>query len=167
MDVVSNLEEIQRNIDIACVKSHRKSDEITVIGVTKYVTIERTKEAIDAGIHHLGENRTDEFLKKYQELEEHDVEWHFIGTLQSSKVKEVVNDVKAIHSLDRISLAKEIDKRADKEVNCFIQVNVSGEESKHGLDPENVIAFVEKIKPYKKVRIVGLMTMAPDVEDEK
>src|SRR5699024_2814243 len=161
MDVVSNLEIIRDNIKEACEKSNRNPEEITVIGVTKYVTIERTKEAIEAGIHHLGENRTDEFLKKYQELKNEKAKWHFIGTLQSRKTREIVNEVEAIHSLDRKSLAKEINKRANSEVNCFVQVNVSGEETKHVLD------FVEQIAQYEKVRVVGLMTMAPHVDDEE
>lgn len=167
MDVVSNLEMIQSQIQKACERSHRHPKEITVIGVTKYVTIERTKEAIEAGIVHFGENRTDQFLEKYQNLEDHDVNWHFIGTLQSRKVRDVVNKVEAIHSLDRISLAKEINKRAHKEIDCFVQVNVSGEESKHGLHPDEVFGFIEDIAQYDKVRVAGLMTMAPHTEDER
>src|SRR5699024_2711364 len=167
MDVVSNLEVNRNNIKEACEKSNRNPEEITVIGVTKYVTIERTKEAIEAGIHHLGENRTDEFLKKYQELKNENAKWHFIGTLQSRKTREIVNEVEAIHSLDRKSLAKEINKRANSEVNCFVQVNVSGEKTKHGLHPEQVLDFIEQIAQYEKVRVVGLMTMAPHVDDEE
>lgn len=166
MDVVTNLKEINQKIDTACKKSNRHLEDITIIGVTKYVTIERTREAIQAGITHLGENRDDEFLRKYEQLNNDVINWHFIGSLQSRKVRDVVNNVTAIHSLDRISLAKEINKRATGIVDCFVQVNVSGEEAKHGLNPENVLSFVEEIGKYEKVRVVGLMTMAPHTEDE-
>lgn len=166
MDVVSNLKAIQTNIEKACEKNNREKDEITVIGVTKYVTIERTQEAIQAGITHLGENRTDEFLRKYESLNDENVKWHFIGSLQSRKVKDIIHEVEAIHSLDRMSLAKEIEKRAQKETDCFVQVNVSGEESKHGIHPDDVLKFVKEVSQFSKVRIVGLMTMAPHIDNE-
>src|SRR5699024_8576343 len=116
-------------------KVNREIDEITVIGVTKYVTIERTKELIATGITNVGENRVEELLHKYGEIEEN-ANWHFIGTLQSRKVKDVIGKVSTIHSLDRLSVAKQINNRSDVPVDCFIQVNISGEESKHGLTKE-------------------------------
>ena len=90
---------------------------------------------------------------------------HFIGSLQSRKVKEVINEIDYLHALDRLSLAKEINKRADHEIACFIQVNVSGEESKHGIALNEVNHFIEQIQQYDKIKIVGLMTMAPYTED--
>lgn len=167
MSVVSNLEKVRNNIEKACDRSNRNPEDITIIAVTKYVTIERTQEAIEAGINHLGENRTDEFEKKQTHINNDDVNWHFIGTLQSRKVREVVDKVTAIHSLDRKSLAKEINKRATKPVECFIQVNVSGEDTKHGLHPEEVLKFIQEIDQYENVHVIGLMTMAPHVEDEQ
>ncbi|WP_068672700.1 YggS family pyridoxal phosphate-dependent enzyme [Oceanobacillus sp. Castelsardo] len=164
MDVASNLIEIQENMKLACEKSNRKIDEITVIGVTKYVTIERAEETIDAGIKNLGENRNEGFLEKHKEIGQNAI-WHFIGTLQTRKVKDIIQKIDYLHSLDRLSLAKEINKRSEKPVNCFVQVNVSGEESKHGLAPENVFDFIKEIEKYEKIRIVGLMTMAPHIED--
>ncbi|MFC2950186.1 YggS family pyridoxal phosphate-dependent enzyme [Virgibacillus sediminis] len=166
MDVAANLENINSKIKQACEKSNREPEEITVIGVTKYVTIERTEEAIEAGVKNLAENRMEGFLEKYSHFK-NDATWHFIGTLQSRKVKEVINQVDYLHSLDRKSLAKEINKRADEPVDCFVQVNVSGEESKHGLAPQDVLPFLHSIEQYEKVRVVGLMTMAPHIEDEE
>ena len=90
---------------------------------------------------------------------------HFIGSLQSRNVKEVINEIDYLHALDRLSLAKEINKRADHEIACFIQVNVSGEESKHGIALNEVNHFIEQIQQYDKIKIVGLMTMAPYTED--
>lgn len=166
MDVVSNLKEIQENIKLACEKSNRKIDEITVIGVTKYVTIERAEETIDAGIKNLGENRNEGFIEKHEVIGKK-ATWHFIGTLQTRKVKDIIEKIDYLHSLDRLSLAKEVNKRSDKPVNCFVQVNVSGEESKHGLAPENVLDFIEEIKNYENIYVVGLMTMAPHIKDRE
>lgn len=166
IDVQTNLKEIQQDIREACEKSGRNPDDITLIAVTKYVTIERTKEAIAAGVENLGENRPEGLLDKKDAISE-DVNWHFIGTLQSRKVKEIINDVDYIHSLDRQSLAKEINKRADRVVDCFVQVNVSGEDSKHGLAPSETADFIESLKAYPNIRVVGLMTMAPYIDDEE
>ncbi|HEY4600385.1 MAG TPA: YggS family pyridoxal phosphate-dependent enzyme [Cerasibacillus sp.] len=165
MRIRENLQAIQDHIQEACKKSGRQTNEITIIAVTKYVTIERAKEAIESGIIHLAENRTDGFLEKYEEIKD-DAKWHFIGTLQSRKTRDVVNKVVAIHSLDRKSLAKEIEKRAEKRVDCFVQVNVSEEESKHGLAVKDVIPFIKHLENYEKIRVVGLMTMAPHTDDE-
>jgi pyridoxal phosphate enzyme (YggS family) len=92
--------------------------------------------------------------------------WHFIGTLQSKKVKKIIDKVDYIHSLDRESLAEEIHKRTEKPVKCFIQVNVSGEDSKHGLPKEEALVFVRKLENYPSIQVVGLMTMAPYTDDE-
>lgn len=165
MTVKDHLAEIEDKLRQACEKSNRKRDEITVIGVTKYVTIERTKELLEAGIHQLGENRAEELEHKYSEINDN-ASWHFIGTLQSRKVKDVIEKVSAIHSLDRFSVAKQINKRVEKPMDCFIQVNVSGEEAKHGLKIDEVLPFIESLSGYENVHIKGLMTMAPHVEDE-
>lgn len=164
MEVATNLEQITNTIKESCRKHGRNFDEITLIAVTKYVTIERAQEAINAGIANLGENRNEGFLEKYQEIG-NKVNWHFIGTLQSRKVKDIINKVDYLHSLDRMSLVKEVNKRADKPVDCFVQVNVSGEDSKHGLAPDEVLSFIEKVKDYPNIHIVGLMTMAPHIDN--
>lgn len=161
-----NVEKINANIVQACKRSNRNPEEITIIGVTKYVTIERTKETLAAGVTNIGENRTEGFLEKYRHIEKQ-ANWHFIGTLQSRKTRDVVNKVTAIHSLDRLSLAKEIQKRAEKTVDCFIQVNISGETSKHGIQPDQVHSFLHKLETFNKIRVIGLMTMAPYTNDEQ
>jgi len=166
MSVKDNLAKIEAKVKQVCERANRSYEDITIIAVTKYVTIERTEEAIAAGINHLGENRTDEMLRKYEHIQ-NKANWHFIGTLQSRKVKEVVNEVAAIHSLDRLSVAKQINSRSNDVKDCFIQVNVSGEESKHGLAPEEVLSFIKELEPFEKVRVVGLMTMAPHIKDRE
>ncbi|MFE7152796.1 YggS family pyridoxal phosphate enzyme, partial [Heyndrickxia sporothermodurans] len=141
MKVSENLSIIKENIDIACKKSGRNPDEVTIIAVTKYVTTERAEEAVETGIVNLGENRDTGLIEKWDALKERAI-WHFIGTLQTRKVKNIIDKVAYIHSLDRLSLAEEINKRAEKQISCFIQVNVSGEDSKHGINPEDVISFI-------------------------
>ncbi|MFI3545314.1 YggS family pyridoxal phosphate-dependent enzyme [Mammaliicoccus sciuri] len=136
-----------------------------VIVVTKYVTIDRAKEAYEAGLKNFGENRIEGFLEKKKHLPD-DAIMHFIGSLQTRKVKDIINEIDYLHALDRLKLAKEIEKRAEHVVKCFVQVNVSGEESKHGMSPDDVIPFIHELKDFKHIEIVGLMTMAPLIEDK-
>jgi len=166
LTVQENLSVIREEISTACKRVGRDPEEITLIAVTKYASVEKTRELLDAGIYHFGENRDHEFLRKHAIFGDRPT-WHFIGTLQSRKVKHVIPYIDYLHSLDRLSLAREIEKRATRPVNCFVQVNVSGEESKHGLAPENVLSFLESLYDYKKIRIVGLMTIAPYTRDER
>jgi len=163
--VRDNLTIIQQNIEQACKRAGRNPNEVKIIAVTKYVTIQRAQEALDAGIIHLGENRDEGLLEKWNALHEQPV-WHFIGTLQSRKVKNIIDKVSYIHSLDRISLAVEINKRATRKIPCFVQVNVSKEESKHGISADSVINFIQELKSFENIQVVGLMTMAPLSEDE-
>ncbi|MBN6887079.1 PLP dependent protein [Cytobacillus horneckiae] len=165
MEVQENLKGINKAIIQACNRANRDPKDIKIIAVTKYVSVERAAEALEAGIVNLGENR-DEGLNAKWEVLKNKPTWHFIGSLQSRKVKNMIDKVDCIHSLDRISLAKEIDKRADKNIDCLVQVNVSGEESKQGLEPEAVIDFVQAMKAFPNIRVIGLMTMAPYTQDE-
>lgn len=164
--VVEKLELIKQKMDEACLHVNRNPEEVRLIAVTKYVSIERAQEAISAGIHDLGENRDEELLKKWEVLKDEPV-WHFIGTLQSRKVKNIIDKVEYIHSMDRISLAEEINKRADRMIKCLVQVNVSGEESKHGISLEEASGFIESLEKFKNISVAGLMTMAPHIDDEQ
>ena len=137
-----------------------------LIAVTKYVSTERATEALEAGIINLGENRDDGLLAKWEVLRDKP-DWHFIGTLQTRKVKNIIDKVEYIHSLDRLSLAEEINKRADNKIKCLVQVNVSQEESKHGLSAEEAIDFIESLRPFENISVEGLMTMAPFTDDEQ
>ncbi|WP_335870535.1 YggS family pyridoxal phosphate-dependent enzyme [Bacillus sp. 2205SS5-2] len=165
MSVSKNLVRIEKNIKKACLNSGRHVEDVKIIAVTKYASIQRTQEAVDAGLHHFGENREEGLLEKYEGINQ-DVHWHFIGSLQTRKVKNIIEKVRYIHSLDRMSLAKEIHKRSKKPISCFVQVNVSGEESKHGLAPENVVDFIKELQPYSNIIVEGLMTMAPHISNE-
>ncbi|QNK54514.1 YggS family pyridoxal phosphate-dependent enzyme [Paenibacillus sp. PAMC21692] len=169
MTIQDRIQQVERKIEEACLRAGRKRDEIGVVAVTKYVSLERTKEAYESGLRHLGENRWQDAEAKWRTLnEESPVEdspiWHFIGSLQSRKAKDVVGKFHYIHSLDRLSLAEAIHKQAEKLnviVSCFIQVNVSGEESKHGIEPAELQDFLGALKEYPTIKPIGLMTMAP------
>lgn len=160
------IQHIEREIQAACERSGRNREDITVIAVTKQVSTERTKEVIDLGILHVGENRPEGLLAKRQDIQSSAVCWHYIGNVQSRKVKEVIHDIHCLHSLDRISLAKEIQKRASAPIDCFVQVNVSGEQSKSGVSPDELLAFLQQLATFDKIRVIGLMTMAPFTEDQ-
>ena len=164
MNVKNNLEKINNDIKNICQKSGRNFEDITLIAVTKYVGDERVKEAQEAGVHDFAENRAVNYIERKEKFLE--ATWHLIGSLQTRKVRDVINKVDYFHALDRESLAVEIEKRAEHVINCFVQVNTSGEESKHGLTPEAVLEFVKGLEKYPKIRVVGLMTMAPFLEDE-
>jgi pyridoxal phosphate enzyme (YggS family) len=165
MKVAVKLETIRQQIHDACKRANRNPEEVRLIAVTKYVSTERAIEALEAGITDLGENRDDGLQTKWEVLGDKPV-WHFIGSLQTRKVKNIIDIADYIHSLDRFSLAEEINKRASKQIKCFIQVNVSGEESKHGMAQGEVIPFVKQLGSFEHIQIAGLMTMAPLTDDE-
>lgn len=163
--IIDNLKDIQLNINAACEKVGRDPKEVQIIAVTKQVPTERAEEALATGLTHLGENRPEPLLEKQQHITSGAI-WHYIGSLQTRKVRKVIDHVDYIHSLDRLSLAEELQKRATHTVKCFVQVNVSEEDSKHGLTIEEVQPFIESLTQYPHISIVGLMTMAPNTEDE-
>ncbi|NEU29450.1 YggS family pyridoxal phosphate-dependent enzyme [bacterium LRH843] len=168
MSIKENLANIKQEIKLICEKNGRDVDAVHIVAVTKYVSLETTKKALDTGLVHIGENRAEGLSEKWEVLHDRGT-WHFIGSLQTRKVKEVIDKVDYLHSLDRLSLAKEVDKRleAGRIMKCFVQVNVSGEESKAGLAPHEVIPFVKELSEYKGIEVVGLMTMAPFYDDPK
>ncbi|TPE37467.1 MULTISPECIES: YggS family pyridoxal phosphate-dependent enzyme [Streptococcus] len=160
MNLIENKERIFSQVAQAMETANR-TDQVNVIAVTKYVGIDQAKALVDTGVRHIGENRVDKFLEKYQALKDEELIWHLIGSLQRRKVKEVINFVDYFHALDSMKLAQEIQKRASHPIKCFIQVNISGEESKHGFAPEELDAVLPELEGLDNLRIVGLMTMAP------
>lgn len=169
MSIKDNIASIKQNIKEIEEKCHRE-DKVNLMAVTKTVYVDKVLEAIDAGITDIGENKPQELSRKYEIIGDK-VRYHLIGTLQTNKVKYIIDKAYMIHSLDRISLCEEIQKRAekiDKVIKCLVQVNISKEESKHGLEEEQVVDFIKQVsKDYKNIHIQGLMTMAPFVDDEK
>ena len=160
MNLIENADLVRQQVETARNKANRQ-DQVNVIAVTKYVDIATTETLVKTGIQHIGENRVDKFLEKYQALKEYDLTWHLIGSLQRRKVKDVINFVDYLHALDSVKLAQEIQKRAEHPIKCFLQVNISGEESKHGFAPDELDDVLAEIAQLDKIEIVGLMTMAP------
>ena len=160
MNLVENADLVRQQVETARNKANRQ-DQVNVIAVTKYVDVATTEALVKTGIQHIGENRVDKFLEKYQALNGYDLTWHLIGSLQRRKVKDVINLVDYFHALDSVKLAQEIQKRAEHPIKCFLQVNISGEESKHGFAPDELDDVLAEIAQLDKIEIVGLMPMAP------
>lgn len=161
MDFQKNKENVFASVAQAAEKAGRPIESVNVIAVTKYVDSSIASKLIKTGITHIGENRVDLFLDKYNALANPELTWHLIGTLQRRKVKDVINFVDYFHALDSVKLAREIDKRATRKIKCFLQVNISGEESKHGFDLSEIDDVLPEIANCKNIELVGLMTMAP------
>ena len=143
-------------------------DKAELVVVSKTRSLEQIIEAYDQGHKKFGENRVQEIVEKYNNLPK-DIEWHMIGHLQKNKVKHISKFISLIHSLDRLSLAKEIDKNARKDnrsINCLIQIKISKDETKYGLNPKELDSFYRELKEFKNLNIVGLMAMATFTKDQ-
>jgi len=163
-----NIEEIQERIEKACLRSGRKPSEVKLLGATKGVDINTIRLANELGIKIFGENRVQEFLPKYNELPH--LEWHFIGRLQTNKIKYIYDKVLLIHSIEKVEQIQELEKRCSKvakKIDVLIEINVGGEESKGGVLPNNVEELIEKICECKHVNLKGFMTIPPIEEDER
>ena len=161
------LEQVNQNIQEACEKVKRNRDEVTLIAVSKTKPIEVLQEAYDLGVRVFGENKVQELVDKYEALPK-DIEWHLIGHLQTNKVKYIIDKVAMIHSVDSLKLAETIEKEAAKKdciANILVEVNVAEEDSKFGLKVDEVLPFIEKISTFPHIRVKGLMTIAPFVEN--
>lgn len=164
--IQDNVKRVMEEIARTASASGRKPEDITLVGVTKTVTAAQAKELIDAGVTNLGENRVQSLLDKYETLKDEPA-WHLIGHLQTNKVKYIADKVSMIHSVDSLKLAEEIDRRfqmAGRTANILVQVNVSGEESKFGIQPENAFPLMESLSQLKNIQVCGLMTMAPKTD---
>lgn len=162
MELNESLKLVKERMAVAAAKSGRKLSDITLVAVSKTVDNETVRQAYELGVRDFGENRVQELNHKFAKLPQ--ANWHLIGRLQTNKAKDVVGKVVLIHSLDRWNLAEELDKRgqhAGIEVPCLLQVNIAGEEQKAGVEPHEVQSFLESMGQLKAVRLYGLMTMAP------
>lgn len=165
--IVDNLRNIKEQISQAAIRRGRPADEIKLVAVVKNIPTPKILEAIEAGVKNLGESKVQDARKKFEELPK-DITWHFIGHLQTNKVKYIVKFVDLIHSVDSIKLAQEINRQAEKEnkvQKVLVQVNVSGEETKFGLPADQLINFLKEAVKLRHIAVKGLMTIAPLVED--
>ncbi|MCS7250604.1 MAG: YggS family pyridoxal phosphate-dependent enzyme [candidate division WOR-3 bacterium] len=166
IDIKKNIENLLKKIEEVCNKIGRKKEEIEILAVTKGVDTERIKAAISYGLNKIGENRIQEAIKKIPLInsEFKNIEWHFIGHLQTNKVKKAVKYFSYIQSLDRIELAEELEKvceRENKIMSVFIEVNTSFEKTKFGISPEDLERLIEYVLRKPHLKLVGLMTLGP------
>ena len=167
MSIQKNLDTITSQINKACAISGRSSDEVTLIAVTKTKPVEDMKEALDYGIKNVGENKVQEIRDKYPVFKD-SFTWHMIGHLQRNKIKYIIDKVELIHSVDTKKLARAVNKEAEKHnkvMDILVQVNVAEEDSKFGLSVEESELFIRDISILDFIRIRGLMTVAPYVEN--
>lgn len=168
ISIENNIVIIEEKIAEVLKRSHKEGQKVELIAVSKTVDVDSIKEAINLGISNIGENKVQELETKYGIIGDK-VNYHMIGHLQTNKVRNIIGKTKLIHSLDRISLAKELDKRSaisNVITEVLIQVNVAEEQSKFGLKVDDVLYFIENILEFNNVRIRGLMTIAPFTNDE-
>lgn len=165
--IQENIEYVKENIRAVCEKSGRKSEEVTLIAVSKTKPLPMLMEAYECGCRDFGENKVQELVEKWEHMPK-DIRWHMIGHLQRNKVKYIVDKVYMIHSVDSLRLAEEISKEAVKKgvtVSILIEINVAGEESKFGAACEDACQLVEEASKLPNIMIKGLMTIAPYVEN--
>lgn len=162
-----NLTKVEENIQKACDKAGRKRSEVTLIAVSKTKPVEMLQEIYDEGIREFGENKVQEMCEKMK-LMPQDIKWNMIGHLQTNKVKYIIGKTSLIHSVDSLKLAEEIQKQAvkhDVTADILVEVNIANEESKFGISKDETIQMVRDIAKLDHLKIKGLMTIAPFVED--
>lgn len=162
MSVVEQLEKIKANL--------KDYPNVRIVAATKYFDIEKTRQIVEAGVSNIGENRKDVFLEKYEALKKYLITWHYFGTIKipPKLSPSFIDSIDYLHSLDSIDLANAINKARKKSepLNCFIQVNLSGNSNKTGLTESKIIPFIKNLAKYEKVRIVGLMTVVYSFDEE-
>ncbi|OCW75045.1 YggS family pyridoxal phosphate-dependent enzyme [Elizabethkingia anophelis] len=161
--IINNLQNILQRIETACIRSNRSPDEVRLLLATKTVPVNRIKQALAAGCTLIAENKVQELKEKYDDLKEIPHTNHFIGHLQTNKIKDILKyDVSCIQSLDRINLAEKLQQRLeaeDRTIDVLIQINTSGEESKFGIHPEKALELVKQVSELSALKIKGLMNI--------
>ncbi len=166
--VSQNIAEVRRRIAESCHKVSRDPSSVTLLAVTKTATLDQIKEALDSGVSDFGENKVQQAVQKAGLLSGLNINWHMIGHLQTNKAKQAVPLFKAIHSVDSIKLAQELDRRCSEAggiMPVYLEVNVSGEQSKYGVSSEKIRELYEEVRKLESLKVEGLMTMAPYSED--
>lgn len=169
LTIQKNLDIINKNIEEACKRACRKNDVI-LLAASKMNDADTVNFAISKGLKYIGENKVQELLEKYDALDKDNVTIHFIGHLQSNKVKYIIDKVDMIQSLDSLSLAKEIDKQAKKHgkiMKVLVEINAEGEQSKSGVSPDEVEDFLVEVSKFENIKVMGLMSIPPVMVDEE
>ena len=165
--IKEQLYSVEQNIQAACEKVGRSRDEITLIAVSKTKPLNMLQEVYDLNVRHFGENKVQELCDKYEQLPK-DISWHMIGHLQTNKVKYLIGKTSLIHSVDSLKLALEIEKQAAKSdviMDILVEVNIANEETKFGISKTETLSLIKEIAKLPHVKIKGLMTIAPYVEN--
>jgi len=166
--ITENIKNLQENIVEICKRCNRNPQDIQIVAVSKTWDSSAIREAWKAGITNFGENYVQEFRTKYQELKDIPLQWHFVGHLQSNKVKFIIDAMHLIHTVDDIELGKEINKRAEKlgkVQDALIEVHATSEPTKYGVKPEQTASLVKELAMLDNIRVRGLMTMGPLADD--
>jgi pyridoxal phosphate enzyme (YggS family) len=165
INIQENCRRVFDRIHAAATRSARLSQAIQLIAVTKTVGADKIRQAVDAGVAHIGENRLQEALPKREALRDLKLTWHFIGHLQTNKSKRVVENFDWVQCIDRSELAEKLNQTATKPLPILIEVNLGGEETKSGIDAERLPVFIEQFAMYERLQLRGLMTIPPFFED--
>jgi pyridoxal phosphate enzyme (YggS family) len=166
--ITENIEKVRSRIRDACFRSGRNPEDVLLVAVSKTFSAAQIREAITAGLRDFGESYAQELREKRKELNEEQIRWHFIGHLQTNKVKYLVDFVHLIHSVDNFRVAEEISKRAGnagRAVNILLEVHTTMEPTKYGVRPEQTLDLVKQISTLPWVSVQGLMTMGPFSDD--
>jgi PLP dependent protein len=166
--IPTNVDTIRRRIAVACHKVGRKPADITLLAVAKTFPAGLVREVVDFGVPDIGENYVQELLEKREQLADEVIRWHFVGHLQSNKVKYIVPWITLIHAVDNAGLAREIDRRgaqAGRVIDLLVEVNTTGEATKFGVRPDDTTALVQSLEGLRHIRIAGLMTIGPFLPD--
>src|SRR5690606_33325995 len=171
--IAERLARIQERIEAACHRAGRASGSVTLVAVTKTFPVEVVRAAVEAGMRDFGENRVQELVEKARAVPGEGrggaVRWHLIGSLQRNKARDAAAFADRFHALDSLRLAKELDRRAaqaGRVLPCYVQVNVSGEATKSGVEPGEAHALLDQLGPFAHLRVEGLMPLAAPVESD-
>lgn len=160
MGIEENIRKLEQKIERAAQRVGRSRNEISIVAVSKTVSVEKINEALGAGIKIIGENRVQEAKEKFSTISNR-AEWHMVGHLQTNKVRDALKIFSLIHGLDSIRLAEMIEKRAAEPVGCLVEVNTSKEPSKFGITPKEISEFFDALTAFQKIKVLGLMTIGP------
>lgn len=166
--IAENIRDVTHRIDEACKRVGRTPHGVTLVAVSKAFDSGKIADAVHQGVEDIGENFAQELLEKRKQLSEERIRWHFVGHVQTNKVKYIVGFIHLIHSVDSFKLAAEIDKWAAKvgrKIDILVEVNTSGEATKHGVRPDRTLQLVKGIAPLRNLQVRGLMTMGPFLPD--
>ncbi len=168
MSIKDNIDNIMQRVVASAERAGKNPQDITVIAVSKTVDAARAREAVEGGLINLGENKVQEMVSKYEQLPNLGIRWHMIGHLQKNKVKYIIDKAELIHSVESVDLANEINKRAIQHgliAKILIELNIAKEESKFGINDENVYEFIKSLEQFENLKVMGLMTVAPNSEN--